>query len=101
MELLDTEIGKTLLELFAHRKSFLRMNIFIFLRKHFEKSSVITTIRSHYYYHYSTIPSQYSSSVKTSKQERRDGIAYALELMDLFVDQEMKPKLFPLLTISP
>jgi hypothetical protein len=25
-----------------------------------------------------------------------DGIAYALELMDLFVDQEMKPKLFPL-----
>ena len=30
-----------------------------------------------------------------------DGIAYALELMDLFVDQEMKPKLFPLFDDIP
>lgn len=30
-----------------------------------------------------------------------DNIAFAMELMDLFVDQELKPKLFPLLDDSP
>jgi ATP/ADP translocase len=30
-----------------------------------------------------------------------DNIAFAMELMDLFIDQELKPKLFPLLDDSP
>lgn len=30
-----------------------------------------------------------------------NGLAYAIELMDLFVDQELKPKIFPLIDDSP
>ncbi len=96
MDLLDTEIGKTLWNLCAQEElpeddhfKFLKEALREELRDNYDQISLLMSI----------LYDPQSMQLVRENQETgtADGIAYALELMDLFVDQELKPKLFPLL----
>ncbi len=95
MELLDTEIGKTLWNLCAQEElpnvehfKFLKEALREELRDNNDQISLLMSILYD--------PQSVQLVRENIETGTSDGIAYALELMDLFVDQEMKPKLFPL-----
>lgn len=95
MDLLDTEIGKTLWNLcaqdelpdephFAYLKAALREE----LRDNYDQMALLLSILYD--------PQSVQLVRENVETGTTDGIAYALELLDLFVDQELKPKLFPI-----
>ncbi|CAN5228881.1 hypothetical protein BH09BAC3_BH09BAC3_20820 [soil metagenome] len=95
MELLDTEIGKTLWNLCAQEElpdeehfSYLKAALREELRDNYDQISLLMSILYD--------PQSVQLVRENVETGTSDGIAYALELMDLFVDQEMKPKLLPL-----
>ncbi len=95
MDLLDTEIGKTLWNLNAQEElpeephfSFLKQALREELRDNYDQISLLMSIL------YDPISVQLvRENVETGTS---DGIAYAMELLDLFVDQELKPRLLPI-----
>jgi len=95
MDLLDTEIGKTLWNLCAQEElpeiehfAFLKAALREELRDNYDQISLLMSILYD--------PQSVQLVRENVETGTADGVAYALELMDLFVDQEMKPKLFPL-----
>lgn len=95
MELLDTEIGKTLWNLCAQEElsdaehfRYLKEALREELRDNYDQISLLMSILYD--------PQSVQLVRENVETGTSDGIAYALELMDLFVDQEMKPKLLPL-----
>ncbi len=95
MDLLDTEIGKTMWNLcaqeelpdaehFAYLKAALREE----LRDNYDQLSLLMSILYD--------PQSVQLVRENVETGTTDGITYALELMDLFVEQEVKPKLFPI-----
>jgi AAA family ATP:ADP antiporter len=100
MELLDTEIGKTLWNLCAQEElpdvehfRFLKEALREELRDNYDQISLLMSILYD--------PQSMQLVRENVETGTSDGIAYALELMDLFVDQELKPKLFPLFDDIP
>ena len=95
MDLLDTEIGKTLWNLCAQEElsdaehfKYLKEALREELRDNYDQISLLMSILYD--------PQSVQLVRENVETGTADGIAYAMELMDLFVDQEMKPKLFPL-----
>ncbi len=95
MELLDTEIGKTLWNLCAQEElpedehfKFLKEALREELRDNYDQLSLLLSILYD--------PNSVQLVRENVETGTVDGIAYALELLDLFVDQELKPKLFPI-----
>ncbi len=96
MDLLETEIGKTLWNLCAQEElpgdehfKLLKEAFREELRDNNDQISLLMSILYD--------PQSMQLVRENIETGTADGIAYALELMDLFVDQELKPKLFPLL----
>lgn len=100
-ELLETELGKTLWNLAALSElpddnptfDLLRSALREEIRSNFDQVTMLMSIL-------------YDPEAVQLVRENIDsgdpnGIAYALELMDLFVDQDLKPKLFPLFDDIP
>ncbi len=95
MDLLDTEIGKTMWNLCAQDElpddehfTYLKAALREELRDNYDQLSLLMSILYD--------PQSVQLVRENVETGTTDGIAYALELMDLFVDQEMKPKLFPI-----
>lgn len=95
MDLLDSEIGKTLWNLAAlhelpDTRSFrlLREALREEIRTNYHQLTVLLSILYD--------PEAIQLVRENIESGDPDGIAYAIELMDLFVDQDLKPKLFPL-----
>lgn len=95
MELLDTEIGKTLWNLCSQEElpeeehfSFLKEALKEELRDNYDQISLLLSILYD--------PQSVQLVRENVETGTTDGIAYALELLDLFVDQDLKPKLFPI-----
>lgn len=95
MELLDTEIGKTLWNSCAQEElpdvehfSFLKGALKEELRDNYDQISLLLSILYD--------PQSVQLVRENVETGTTDGIAYALELLDLFVDQDLKPKLFPI-----
>ncbi len=100
MELMDTEIGKSLWnqcaqselpddEHFKYLKEALKEELI-------ENSDQISLLLSILY-----DPQSIQLVKENVETGTTDGITYALELMDLFIDPELKPKLFPLFDDIP
>ncbi len=95
MDLLDTEISKTLWNLNAQEElpeephfSFLKQALREELRDNYDQISLLMSIL------YDPVSVQLvRENVETGTT---DGIAYAMELLDLFVDQDLKPRLLPI-----
>ncbi|MFN3841395.1 MAG: HEAT repeat domain-containing protein [Cyclobacteriaceae bacterium] len=94
-DLLETEIGKTLWNLAALSElpqqaefELLREAVKEEIRLNFDQITILLSIL------YDPVSVQLVRENIQSGDP--NGIAYALELMDLFVDQDLKPKLFPL-----
>lgn len=99
-DLLDTEMSKTLWNL-AALDEIPEENIYEFLREALQEE-----IRDNYDHLTLLLSLLYEpESVQLVKENIEagtpDSVQYALELLDLFVDQDMKPKLIPLLDDSP
>ena len=95
IDLLDTEIGKTLWNLCAQEElpevehfEFLKAALREELRDNYDQISLLMSILYD--------PQSVQLVRENVETGTADGIAYALELLDLFVDQEVKPKLLPL-----
>ncbi|MCX7637021.1 MAG: HEAT repeat domain-containing protein [Cyclobacteriaceae bacterium] len=95
MDLLDAEIGKTLWNLAALHE-LPDTEVFQLLRQALREE-----IRANYHQLTVLLSILYDPEAVQLVRENIEsgdpnGIAYAIELMDLFVDQDLKPKLFPL-----
>ncbi len=95
MDLLDAEIGKTLWNLAALHE-LPDTDVYRLLREALREE-----IRTNYHQLTVLLSILYDPEAVQLVRENiesgdPDGIAYAIELMDLFVDQDLKPKLFPL-----
>ena len=95
MDLLDTEIGKTLWNLCSQEElpdeehfSYLKGALKEELRDNYDQISLLLSILYD--------PQSVQLVRENVETGTTDGIAYALELLDLFVDQDLKPKLFPI-----
>ncbi|MBL7863880.1 MAG: HEAT repeat domain-containing protein [Cyclobacteriaceae bacterium] len=95
MDLLDTEVGKTLWNLNAQEElpdeqhfSFLKQALREELRDNYDQISLLMSILYD--------PQSVQLVRENVETGTADGIAYAMELLDLFVDQEVKPRLFPI-----
>ena len=95
IDLLDTEVGKTLWNLCAQEElpevehfEFLKAALREELRDNYDQISLLMSILYD--------PQSVQLVRENVETGTADGIAYALELLDLFVDQEVKPKLLPL-----
>jgi AAA family ATP:ADP antiporter len=100
LELLDTEISKTLWNL-AALDELPAVDHFRFLREALreevaENYDQITMLLSILY-----DPQSVQLVRENVESGDPDNIAFAMELLDLFIDQELKPKLVPLLDDSP
>lgn len=100
-ELLETELGKTLWNLAALDELPSDDETFVLLRRALREE-----IRSNYDHITMLLSILYDPEAIQLVRENIDsgdpnGIAYAIELMDLFVDQDLKPKLFPLFDDMP
>lgn len=100
MDLLDAEIGKTLWNLAAQHE-LPNLDVYKLLREALREE-----IRTNYHQLTVLLSILYDPEAVQLVRENiesgdPDGIAYAIELMDLFVDQELKPKLFPLFDDIP
>jgi AAA family ATP:ADP antiporter len=100
IELLDTEIGKTLWNLCAQEElpdvehfSFLKSALREELRDNYDQISLLLSILYD--------PQSVQLVRENVETGTADGIAYALELLDLFVDADVKPKLLPLFDDIP
>jgi hypothetical protein len=98
--LLETELGKTLWNLAALHE-LPSQEHFLLLR-----SALKEEIRSNYDHVTMLLSILYDPEAIQLVRENIDsgdpnGVAYALELMDLFVDADLKPKLFPLFDDNP
>ena len=100
MDLLDTEISKAIWNL-AALSELPETDFFKFLREalreevgqNFDQISILLSILYD--------PQSVQLVRDNMESGDPDNIAFAMELMDLFVDQELKPKLFPLLDDIP
>ena len=95
MELLDTEIGKTMWNLCAQEElpeadhfRYLKEALREELRDNYDQISLLMSILYD--------PQSVQLVRENVETGTADGIAYALELLDLFVDQELKPKIVPI-----
>jgi AAA family ATP:ADP antiporter len=95
MELLDTEIGKTMWNLCAQDElpdadhfKYLKEALREELRDNYDQISLLMSILYD--------PQSVQLVRENVETGTADGIAYALELLDLFVDQELKPKIVPI-----
>ncbi|MCK6618359.1 MAG: MFS transporter [Cyclobacteriaceae bacterium] len=95
MDLLETEIGKTLWNLAAlselpdqEEYLLLREAIREEIRLNYDQITILLSILYD--------PEAVQLVRENIQSGDPNGIAYAIELMDLFVDQDLKPKLFPL-----
>ena len=95
MDLLDTEIGKTLWNLNAQEElpeeqhfSFLKQALREELRDNYDQISLLMSILYD--------PQSVQLVRENVETGTADGIAYAMELLDLFVDQDLKPRLLPI-----
>ena len=95
IDLLDTEVGKTLWNLCAQEElpevahfELLKAALREELRDNYDQISLLMSILYD--------PQSVQLVRENVETGTADGIAYALELLDLFVDQEVKPKLLPL-----
>jgi HEAT repeat protein len=100
MDLLETEIGKTLWNL-AALSELPEQDEFLLLREALREEirlnyDQITILLSILY-----DPEAVQLVRENIQSGDPNGIAYAIELMDLFVDQDLKPKLFPLFDDIP
>lgn len=101
MDLLDTEIGKTLWNLNAQEElpdaphfTFLKQALREELRDNYDQISLLMSILYD--------PQSVQLVRENVETGTSDGIAYAMELLDLFVDQDLKPRLMPIFDdISP
>lgn len=100
MDLLDTEISKAIWNLAALTElpqndffKFLREAIREEVTQNFDQITILLSIIYD--------PQSVQLVRENMESGDPDNIAFAMELMDLFVDQELKPKLFPLLDDSP
>ncbi|HWA32584.1 MAG TPA: hypothetical protein VG737_00570 [Cyclobacteriaceae bacterium] len=100
MELLDTEIGKTMWNLCAQEElpdvdhfKYLKEALREELRDNFDQISLLMSILYD--------PQSVQLVRENVETGTADGIAYALELLDLFVDQELKPKIVPIFDDIP
>lgn len=101
IDLLDTEVSKTLWNLNAQEElpeeqhfSFLKQALREELRDNYDQISLLMSILYD--------PQSVQLVRENVETGTVDGIAYAMELMDLFVDQELKPRLMPIFDdISP
>ncbi len=101
MDLLDTEIGKTLWNLNAQEElpdephfSFLKNALREELRDNYDQISLLMSILYD--------PQSVQLVRESVETGTSDGIAYAMELLDLFLDQDLKPRLMPIFDdISP
>lgn len=98
--LLETEMGKTIWNLAAlyelgdeTETAFLREALKEEIAENYEQINILLSI---------LYDPQSVQLVKLNLETGNpDNIAFAMELLDLFIDQELKPKLFPLLDESP
>ncbi len=96
-ELLDLEIGKTLWNLAALKELPDEVEHFVFLkqamreeiRENFDHISLLLSLIYD--------PQSVQLVRENIETGTPDGVAYGLELLDLFVDQDLKPKLIPIL----
>ncbi|MDZ4715439.1 MAG: hypothetical protein SH819_08220 [Cytophagales bacterium] len=95
IDLLDTEVGKTLWNLCAQDElpdddhfKYLKAALREELRDNYDQLSLLMSILYD--------PQSVQLVRENVEAGTADGIAYALELMDLFVDQELKARLFPI-----
>lgn len=101
IDLLDTEVSKTSWNLNAqeelpddHHFSFLKEALREELRDNYDQISLLMSILYD--------PQSVQLVRENVETGTADGIAYAMELLDLFVDQELKPRLLPIFDdISP
>ncbi len=101
IDLLDTEISKTLWNLNAQEElpeethfSFLKQALREELRDNYDQISLLMSILYD--------PQSVQLVLENVETGTADGIAYAMELLDLFVDQDIKPRLLPIFDdISP
>ncbi len=99
-DLLDTEMGKTLWNLAALDEiphdpiyDFLREALQEEIRDNYDQLTLLLSLLYE--------PESVQLVKENIEAGTPDSIQYALELLDLFVDQDMKPKLIPLLDDSP
>jgi hypothetical protein len=99
MDLLDTEISKAIWNMAAITElpendffKFLREALQEEVQQNFDQISILLSILYD--------PQSVQLVRENMESGDPDNIAFAMELMDLFVDQELKPKLFPLLDDS-
>jgi hypothetical protein len=101
IDLLDTEISKTLWNLNAQEElpdephfRFLKQALREELRDNYDQISLLMSILYD--------PQSVQLVRENVETGTADGIAYAMELLDLFVDQDLKPRLLPIFDdISP
>ncbi len=101
MDLLDTEIAKAIWNMAAVTELPEEQAHFKFLREALQEEvernfDQITILLSIVY-----DPESVQLVRENIESGDPDNLAFAMELLDLFVDQELKPKLFPLLDDSP
>lgn len=99
MDLLDTEISKAIWNMAALTElpdsdffKFLREALREEVQQNFDQISILLSILYD--------PQSVQLVRENMDSGDPDNIAFAMELMDLFIDQELKPKLFPLLDDS-
>lgn len=95
-DLLDVEMGKTLWNLAALEEltdedhfKFLKQALREEIRDNYDQITLLLSLLYD--------PQSVQLVKENIESDSSDGTAYALELLDLFVDQDMKPKLIPLL----
>jgi hypothetical protein len=101
IDLLETEISKTIWNLAALKELSNEESHFVFLRdalkeevaENYDQVSMLLSILYD--------PQSVQLVRDNLESGDPDNVAFAMELLDLFVDQELKPKLFPLLDDSP
>ncbi len=100
MDLLDTEIGKTLWNLNAQEElteeqhfSFLKAALVEELRDNYDQISLLMSILYD--------PQSVQLVRENVETGTADGITYAMELLDLFLDQDLKPRLMPIFDDLP
>jgi AAA family ATP:ADP antiporter len=100
MGLLDTEISKTMWNLAAlielpdtKEYYFLRESLNDEVKENYDHIGILLSILYD--------PKSVQLVRENLQNDDPDSIAFAMELLDLFVDQSLKPKLFPLLDDSP
>lgn len=98
-DLLDTEIGKTLWNLTALEEipdlehfSFLRQALREEIRDNYDHMSLLLSLLYD--------PQSVQLVRENIETGTPDGVAYGMELLDLFIDQDLKPKLIPILDDS-